>query len=118
MPGFKRWDIIKVPFPYTDRPVRERRPALVVGLGSPADGHDLLWALMITSRENRPWYGDVSVTDLAKAGLPAPSVIRTAKIATIEGRDAEKIGKLETVARVAVEQYLRGIFGSVLTARK
>jgi len=30
MPPFDAWDIIKVPFPYTDRPVRQRRPALVV----------------------------------------------------------------------------------------
>jgi hypothetical protein len=26
---FDLWDIVKVPFPYTDRPVRQRRPALV-----------------------------------------------------------------------------------------
>jgi mRNA interferase MazF len=117
MAGFRRWDVIKVPFPYTDRPVRERRPALVVGLNNPADGHELVWALMITSRENRPWLGDVIVTDLTKAGLPAPSVVRTAKIATIKGRDAEKIGKLEPAARVAVEQELRRTFGAVLTIK-
>jgi len=39
---------------------------------------------MITSAENRIWSGDVPIRDLAAAGLPAPSVIRTAKIATIE----------------------------------
>jgi hypothetical protein len=27
---FEVLDIVKVPFPYTDRPVRQRRPALVV----------------------------------------------------------------------------------------
>ena len=27
MPSFEVWDILKVPFPYTDRPVRQRRPA-------------------------------------------------------------------------------------------
>jgi mRNA interferase MazF len=30
MPIFEVWDIVKVPFPYTDRPVRQRRPALVI----------------------------------------------------------------------------------------
>ena len=38
--------------------------------------------------------GDVVVNNLATAGLPVESVIRTAKIATIEASDAEKLGKL------------------------
>jgi len=50
--------------------------------------------LMITSAENRGWPGDVTVENLAQAGLPAPSVIRTAKIATIEVSDATKLGKI------------------------
>jgi mRNA interferase MazF len=45
---------------------------------------------MITSAENRGWAGDVPVSDLALAGLPAPSVIRTAKIATIDAVDATR----------------------------
>lgn len=35
MAAFKPWDLIKVPFPYTDRPVRQRRPALVISAGDP-----------------------------------------------------------------------------------
>lgn len=35
---------------------------------------------------------DVPVSDLAAAGLPVPSVIRTAKIATIEAGDAARLG--------------------------
>ncbi len=58
------------------------------------------------------------VTNLTKAGLPAPSVVRTAKFAPIEGRDAEKIGKLEPAARLAVEIELRRTFGSVLSTKK
>ena len=49
---------------------------------------------MITSAENRGWPGDVSVNDLELAGLPAPSVIRTAKIATIEISDATQLGRI------------------------
>jgi mRNA interferase MazF len=50
--------------------------------------------VMITSAENRGWPGDVTVDNLEQAGLPAPSVIRTAKIATIEVSDATKLGKI------------------------
>jgi mRNA interferase MazF len=49
---------------------------------------------MITSAENGGWPGDVTVSNLEQAGLLAPSVIRTAKIATIEVSDATKLGKI------------------------
>src|SRR6266567_23985 len=84
MPGFEVWDIVKVPFPYTDRPVRQRRPALVIAAGELETAHELLWLVMVTSAANRGWPGDVLISDLAFAGLPIPSIIRPAKIATIE----------------------------------
>lgn len=54
----------------------------------------LLWVVMITSRENRGWPGDIEIQDIKSAGLPAPSIVRTAKIATIEANTAEKLGSL------------------------
>jgi mRNA interferase MazF len=94
MPSFRRGDVVKVPFPYTDRATRQSRPALVVAAGGLEDVHGLLWVAMITSAENRRWPGDLAIADLAMAGLPAPSVIRTAKIATIEASDATKLGRI------------------------
>ena len=70
MASFRQGDVIKVPFPYTDRPTRQSRPALVVSAGAMEDAHGLLWVVMITSAENRRWSGDVSVNNLAAAGLP------------------------------------------------
>lgn len=102
MPDFDAWDIIKVPFPYTHRPVRERRPALVVAANGIQHEHGLLWVLMITSAANRGWPGDIVVSDLEQAGLPVESVVRTAKIATIEAREAERIGSLPVPDRIAV----------------
>ncbi|MBI5162453.1 MAG: type II toxin-antitoxin system PemK/MazF family toxin [Magnetospirillum sp.] len=106
MPAFDAWDIVKVPFPYTDRPVRQRRPALVIAAKGLQEHHGLLWVLMITSAENRGWPGDVEIADLHQAALPAPSVIRTAKIATIEAKEAERIGNLEGESRMRVRQFL------------
>ena len=94
MASFSPGDVVKVPFPYTDRPTRQSRPALVVSSGGIEDAHGLLWVVMITSSENRGWAGDLEVTNLAVAGLPIPSVIRTAKIATIEASDATKLGRI------------------------
>ncbi len=43
---------------------------------------------MVTSAANPGWPADVAVSDLAAAGLPAASVVRAAKVATIQARDA------------------------------
>ena len=94
MPTFDVWTIVKVPFPYTDRPVRQRRPALVIANETRDTAAGLLWVLMITSAENRGWSGDVGISDLASTGLPVPSIVRTAKIAMIDAADAEKLGSL------------------------
>jgi hypothetical protein len=70
MPTFDVWDIVKVPFPYTDRPVRERRPA--------------------------------------------SSVVRTAKIATIEMKEAISIGALPPDDRRAVGEHIVGTLAKVV----
>lgn len=113
---FRQGDVIKVPFPHTDRPTRQSRPALVVSSGGIEDAHGLLWVVMITSAENRGWPGDVLVRNRAAAGLPAPSVIRTAKLTTIEASAATK---LETVPaalfrKVAMRLGKELGFGSLL----
>ena len=73
---------------------------------------------MITSAENRRWGDDVLVSDLDAAGLPAPSIIRCAKIATIEARDAEQIGSLAPRERRRVATHLARILGGVVSARQ
>jgi mRNA interferase MazF len=117
MPTFDTWDIIKVPFPYTDRPVRERRPALVVASGSIQAHHGLLWVLMITSSENRGWPGDVVVSDLIASGLPVASIVRTAKIATIEAKESDRIGVLPTDDRVVITAHLQTVLAGALETR-
>lgn len=110
MPRFERWTVVSVPFPYVERPIRQRRPALVVltGLGV---AQDLLWVLMITAAANRGWPDDVTIDDHAAAGLPIPSIVRTVKIATIVAADARPLGVLpaQPTARIAtiLRQRLR-----------
>lgn len=96
MARFRQGDVIKVPFPYTDRSTRQSRPALIVSGRGIEEAHGLLWVVMITSAANRGWPGDVPVRNLAVAGLPAPSVIRAAKIATIEASDATRLGRVSS----------------------
>lgn len=117
MATFEPNDVVRVPFPYTGRATRQWRPALVLAAGNLKDDHGLLWLAMITSADNRGWPGDVAVTDLRLAGLPAPSVVRTAKIATIEARDAQPIGMLKNTDAEAVAACVYRTLRPVLQLR-
>lgn len=96
---------VRVPFPYTDAESRQRRPALVIAKAGPEEEPFLLWVLMITSAAHRRWSGDVEIPDPASIGLLIPSVIRTAKIATVEIARADPLGEIapETLAAVRSE---------------
>jgi mRNA interferase MazF len=94
MATFSQGDVVKVPFPYTDKSTRQSRPALVVSVPYLQQAHNLIWVVMITSAENRGWPSDITISALARAGLPAPSVIRAAKIATIDASDASRLGSI------------------------
>ena len=107
MRPFKRFDVVAVPFPYTDRPIHQRRPALIVSSDDVHSKHGLLWVLMITSAENRRWSDDVPIDDVRLAGLPIPSVIRPAKVATVEAREVEVRGRVTPKVRRAVSAVLR-----------
>jgi mRNA interferase MazF len=108
---FDPYDIVVVPFPYADRLAEKRRPALVISNRKLAV-HGLIWVAMITSAENEPWPSDVAITNLKRAGLPAPSVVRPAKIACFEPRRIDRrVGRLDKAAARAVGQKLRGYLG-------
>lgn len=111
MPSFEAGDVVRVPFPYTNRESTQRRPALVISGGAIGSGM-LLWVLMITSTANRPWPKDIAIASPGEAtGLPAPSMVRTLKIATIEASAADRIGAISVSELAAVRARLRGILG-------
>ena len=65
------FDVVVVPFPFTDRAASKRRPALVLSdraVFNARIGHAVL--AMITSAAHSDWPLDVRVTDLKAAELP------------------------------------------------
>ncbi len=114
MPAFEVWSVVRVPFPYSDRPIRQRRPALVVARTPALLKPRLLWVLMITSARHRRWPGDVEIADPGAGGLPAPSIVRTAKIAAIEELSAETVGLLSGAEQHAVQEELASILRTAL----
>jgi len=101
-----------VPSPYADRSVQQYRPALVVSKGGIGEDEKLPWVATTTSADNRPWTGDVEVgAAYQDVGLPAPSVIRPVKIATIEASSAEKLGHVTAPIMSKVTDEIRKHMG-------
>jgi mRNA interferase MazF len=112
--AFDQWEVVVVPFPFSDVPARLRRPALVLScpgaLGN-VIGHSVL--AMITSAGHRRWPLDVPLADLSAAGLPAPSVVRL-KIFTLDDRLVERrVGALGPPDASAVRAALGRLFGGL-----
>lgn len=82
---FERFDVLVVPFPFTDRLTAKRRPALgVSNAGSDGRaGHAVM--AMITSAEQSAWPNDVAIRDPDAAGLRSPCVVRM-KLFTLDRR--------------------------------
>lgn len=107
MPPFDPGAIVRVPFPFVEKDRRHQRPALVISNGVGPEGA-LFWALMITAAENAPWPGDVKIGNSPDVtGLPIPSIVRTAKVATVEAAVASQIGRLPRPVWRKVETELR-----------
>lgn len=111
---FKRWDVISVPFPFVEGYESKRRPALVISTDDFHKAHDACFSAMITTARNMRDMrdGDVKVIDLAKAGLPAPCVVRLSRLATFEASNQiRRIGSLGTGERRAVSGRLKRWLG-------
>ena len=110
---YERWQVVRVPFPFTDRVASKNRPALAlsdaIAFNAPA-GHVVL--AMITSAANAPWPLDCAIQDLASAGLPAPSVMRC-KLFTLDARLIRGIlGQLAPVDVRRIEQSFARLWGA------
>jgi mRNA interferase MazF len=105
---FAPFDVVVIPFPYADRQTERRRPAVVIS-SRRLDRYGLVWLAMVTSANNESWPCDVAIADLDRAGLPAPSVVRPAKIACVEpSRIERRARRLDRATARTVAQRVRG----------
>jgi mRNA interferase MazF len=99
-------DIVVVPFPFVDKPVSKKRPALVLSnIVFNTAGYSML--SMITTKHYPAWPGDTQITDIASCGLRKPCLIRL-KVFTLDNRlILKKIGKLNKTDSNQVTDHLR-----------
>lgn len=108
----ERFDVVKVPFPFTDRPVAKFRPGLVISDAENFNvriGHSVM--AMITSAHHARWLLDVVIRDLDTAGLPAPSMVRM-KLFTLDHRLIHsRLGSIGELDQGAVSDALAAMLG-------
>ncbi|MGA7875561.1 MAG: type II toxin-antitoxin system PemK/MazF family toxin [Desulfoferrobacter sp.] len=108
---YEPFDVVVVPFPFTDSARSKRRPALVLSQNKNFGhviGHSVL--AMITSQKNEPWPLDCKIKDKKQSGLTAASLVRM-KLFTLDNRFIlRKIGRLSKSDQKQVKQSLSQIF--------
>ncbi len=112
MPKFG--DLVLVPFPFTDMSGNKVRPALV--LGAQKGGADITVCFVSSVFKKKVQPLDVLVSDqkknFKKNGLKVSSVIKVAKIATLDKAVVlGKIGELDGENIRQVKKILRVYFG-------
>lgn len=108
---YKPFDVVVVPFPFTDTAQTKRRPALVLSQNT-FFGDEIEHSVMamITSKKNDPWPLDCEITNKKPSGLTAPSVVRM-KIFTLDHRFIiRKIGRLSPKDQNQIKKSLSQIF--------
>jgi mRNA interferase MazF len=112
----KPGDVTLVRFPFADLATTKKRPALLLARTALSARNRLATLAMITSQiEALKLDGDVLLTDWKSAGLLHPSLLRLAKIATVdEGLIDKTIGGLSAVDLRAARQAFRRVFSAWL----
>jgi mRNA interferase MazF len=107
---YNAFDVVVMPFPFTERKTQKRRPALILSKNEEFNktcGHYVL--AMITSQKNPSWPIDTPISDMKKAGLAAPSKVRM-KLFTLDTRlILKKIGTLANKDQKAVSKALKDL---------
>lgn len=112
MTNYKKWEIVLVPFPFTDLSTVKRRPALVVSPDNYNADKDVVIAYVTSQINLSPRIGDYDLQKWKEAGLPKPSKIRM-KFATVDKNIIIKtLGKLEKIDSDEIEKTILLFFKS------
>ena len=90
---FEPFDVVVVPFPFTDRKASKRRPALVVSSARFNNWHQRLVLAMITSTRSE-WPSDVAIGEWETANLTVPSKVRFKLFTLDRTQIVRKLGAL------------------------
>ena len=102
---FEPFDVVVVPFPFTDREAERRRPALIVSSSDFNETHAQSILAMITSAGGE-WPSDVALLDWSEAGLSVPCKVRLKLFTLDDALILRKAGALSERDAEAVRSSL------------
>ena len=119
MKSITTFDVVLVPFPFSDLSSAKRRPCVVFKHYEVKKLGDYLCLGMITSQlEGLHFPGDVSLKDWSGAGLPKPSLVRIGKLVTIEQSLVQKkLGTLKPADQVLLQKAWKEFFSELRPTR-
>lgn len=107
----EQFDVVVVPFPFTDSSATKKRPALIISSSVDFNAPSKRSVMaMITSATHSPWALDVLIQDLKDAGLKAASIVRMKLFTLDDALVIKRIGNLSEQDKVAVKQTLQKLF--------
>ncbi|WP_425392544.1 type II toxin-antitoxin system PemK/MazF family toxin [Ekhidna sp.] len=108
--SYNQWDILLVPFPFTDLSSQKKRPALVVSHDKYNAEGDVIIGFITSQLSGNPKIGDYLIEEWEEAGLPKPSKIRM-KLATLSDEIViKKIGKMTPKDVTYFHEVLKDFF--------
>lgn len=113
---YKPFDIVIIPFPFSNLNTKKQRPALILSANSQKSAKTLYICSMITSQiEGETLSGDVLLKDWKAAKLLHLSKVRLSKIVTIEESLIKKeLGKLTRKDQNLIKKGFKQVFKDIL----
>src|SRR5438132_772880 len=107
------YEVVKVPFPFTDAKSAKIRPALIISSAKHFNakiGMSVMAMITSVKADQELWPTDLIIENLELTGLPVPSIIRF-KLFTLDHRLVlDRLGKLSEEDQNLVYRKLKEIF--------
>lgn len=105
---FSRWDVVAVNYPFMEGDAAKHRPAVIVSTERLHKAHELYVVAMVTTARAGVRPDDIALSDIERAGLPVPCVVRPARLVTMNAAMiARRSGTLGMKDRNAIAAMLK-----------
>ena len=107
---YNQFDVVVIPFPFTDKDSYKRRPVLIISNQTFNQSHNQLILSMITTAKNSSWESDIIINDYEFANLSIPSIIRLKLFTLDSSLVIRKLGCLSdgdiNTVKIKLKQHL------------
>ena len=107
---YSQYDVVIVPFPFTDRGASRPRPAIIVSSDAANRAADVAIMAMITRIDAEPWYRDQPLQNIESAGVEKPCKMRMKLFSIDLNLIRTKTGTLGEIDRKALRKAMREVF--------